>query len=118
MPKKVDYPISFEDVTGRKWLRARVGKSTLEEIQKHEIALQEQYDAEEARIDALPEEERKTAPRKYQLIEVRLTAIKDYCAFEDGTPVDFDVLDMGEGQHLYTGFWRSIWGLDPLGNLR
>src|SRR5690606_2908395 len=94
----VDYTIEFEDVSGKKWRRAVVNRRTLEEIQAHEAELQKEY-------EALGED-----TKKFQLFEVRLAAIKDFCGDQNGAAIDLDEIDMSDGQRLYSGFWRSVWG--------
>lgn len=116
-------PISFEDAIGRKWTRAKIGRTLLQEIQSAEDALEKEFDLKiQETQEATEAAETKESAVNYlvtqnKLFDVRLKVIDGLYGNESGQPLSVDDLDVSEAQHIYQGFWRSVWGLDPKGNL-
>lgn len=121
------FSILFEDAAGKQWRRGKVTRGVLRIIEANEKELQEAYTAREqaAAKKQTPEqtegdtEATAESPESVgsRLLDVRLASIIEYCADVDGKPLVLDEVDLGEAQHLFQGFWRSVWGLDPKGNL-
>lgn len=115
-----DYPILFEDANGQPWRRKRISRTGLQAIQAKERELDKLYDERHAvKTDETTDDDDAGTENVSQnkLFDVRLAAIYEFCASVDGSSVDLDNLDTGEAQHLFQGFWRNVWGLDPKGNL-